>query len=89
MQKITIIDYLVVDDDLSYNIILKRPTLNSIQAIVSMLHLKLKFPTSKWVDEVVCDVHDVWECYTLAITKIKDISNGNDKKWTLPPKIEG
>ena len=44
-QKCTIIRYLPVDADTSYFALINSKTLNELGAIVSMLHLKTKFPT--------------------------------------------
>ncbi|RDX77022.1 hypothetical protein CR513_42916, partial [Mucuna pruriens] len=42
--------YLVVEADTSYNVLISRPTLNTLGAIVSTPHLVKKFPSSD--DEV-------------------------------------
>jgi len=39
------IQYLVIDANTSYNILLGRPSINWLMAIVSTLHLKMKFPS--------------------------------------------
>ena len=38
------IRYLLVDFEIPYHMILERPSLNTIRAVVSTLHLALKFP---------------------------------------------
>lgn len=40
------VPYVLVDVDTSYNILLGRPTLNRIRAIVSTPHLAMKFASS-------------------------------------------
>ena len=44
--KITNVRYLVIDSQAPYHMILGRPSLNTLGAIVSTLHLALKFPIS-------------------------------------------
>lgn len=46
------IDCLVVKAPSSYNVILGPPTLNSLKAITSTHHLKMKFPTKVEKGEV-------------------------------------
>lgn len=38
------VDFLIVDEQLSYNAIIGKPTLNAIKAVVLTYHLKMKFP---------------------------------------------
>ena len=46
LEKTThMVDFLVVDKPSAYNIILGRPTLNAVKAMVSTYHLAMKFPT--------------------------------------------
>ncbi|KAL0367331.1 UNVERIFIED_CONTAM: hypothetical protein Sradi_3623200 [Sesamum radiatum] len=45
VQKTCVLKFLVVDVPSAYNIILGRPTLNMFQAVISMYHMKIKFPT--------------------------------------------
>ncbi|RDX75257.1 hypothetical protein CR513_44884, partial [Mucuna pruriens] len=40
------VQYLVVTAKTSYNILIGRPTLNALRAMVSTLHLVMKFPSS-------------------------------------------
>jgi hypothetical protein len=46
-----LVKFLVVDCPSAYNAIIKRPTLNVLEAIVSKIHLVMKFPSDN--DEVV------------------------------------
>ncbi|GAA0145023.1 hypothetical protein LIER_36056 [Lithospermum erythrorhizon] len=50
--------------DLSYNGLIGRPLLTALRAIVSPLHLKMKFPTS---GEMTGDQTRGRECYQLSI----------------------
>ncbi|KAL0345585.1 UNVERIFIED_CONTAM: hypothetical protein Sradi_4389800 [Sesamum radiatum] len=51
-QKTCVLKFLVVDVPSAYNVILGRPTLNMFQAVISMYHMKIKFPTPGGVGEV-------------------------------------
>lgn len=48
----TMTNLLVVKTRSSYNANIERPTLNTLKAITSMYHLKMKFPTEVGVGEV-------------------------------------
>lgn len=41
------VQYLLVNTNMSYNVLLERPCLNAFRAIVSTPHLTLKYPTEK------------------------------------------
>ncbi|KAL5165228.1 hypothetical protein HKD37_18G050384 [Glycine soja] len=45
LSRSFLITYLLVDADTSYFALISRKTLNELGAIVSTLHLKMKFPT--------------------------------------------
>ncbi|XP_022853911.1 uncharacterized protein LOC111375339 [Olea europaea var. sylvestris] len=51
-QVTEITPFQVVSTHMAYNIILERPLLNKIQAIVSTFHLAMKFPTSHGIGVV-------------------------------------
>ncbi|KAL0418418.1 UNVERIFIED_CONTAM: hypothetical protein Sradi_1255300 [Sesamum radiatum] len=57
------VKFLVVKAPSAYNIILGRPSLNLFRAIASTFHMKLKFPTSVGVEEVVGDGLMAIVCY--------------------------
>jgi len=44
-SKIIKIQYLVIDANTSYNILMGRPSINRLRAIVSTLYLAMKFPS--------------------------------------------
>ncbi|KAF5470724.1 hypothetical protein F2P56_011221 [Juglans regia] len=56
-------DFLVVKSPSSYNAILACPTLNSLRAVTSTYHLKMKFPTDSGVGEVRGEQVLAQECY--------------------------
>ncbi|KAL0462834.1 UNVERIFIED_CONTAM: hypothetical protein Slati_0171000 [Sesamum latifolium] len=54
-RKTCILKFLVVDVPSAYNVILGRPTINAFQVVISMYHMKIKFPTLGGVGEVQGD----------------------------------
>ncbi|RWW45498.1 hypothetical protein BHE74_00048699, partial [Ensete ventricosum] len=54
-SKILMVTFMVVGLSTAYNIILERPTLNRLRAVVSTYHRTLKFPTKAGVGEVRSD----------------------------------
>ncbi|GAV77677.1 hypothetical protein CFOL_v3_21148 [Cephalotus follicularis] len=66
--------FLVVDTPSPYNVIIGRPGLNLIEAIVSTRHLLMKFPTRFGVGEVRGDQQVARQCYKTVI-----MDNGKDK----------
>nr|XP_027102744.1 uncharacterized protein LOC113723988 [Coffea arabica] len=57
------VNFTVVKEPSSYNIILGRPTLNALRAVCSTLHLSMKFPTPDGVAEVLGDPEVARACY--------------------------
>ena len=57
------IDFLIVDYPLTYNVILRRPALNRLRAVMSTYHLTVKFPTTYGVEEIRGDQVLARECY--------------------------
>ncbi|XP_075663083.1 uncharacterized protein LOC142632593 [Castanea sativa] len=57
------LDFRVVDCPLSYNVIIRRPTLNRWKAATSTYSLKVKFPTKDGVSEVKGDQVLARGCY--------------------------
>ncbi|GAV69332.1 hypothetical protein CFOL_v3_12833 [Cephalotus follicularis] len=65
--------FLVVDTPSPYNAIIGRPGLNLMEAIVSMRHLLMKFPTRFGVGKVRGDQQVARQCYkTASMDKGKD-----------------
>ncbi|XP_011102166.1 uncharacterized protein LOC105180202 [Sesamum indicum] len=65
--KTTMVKFLVVDTPFAYNVILGKPGLNSFRAVISIYHMKVKFPTDNGVGEVVCDQKEARKCYNLSL----------------------
>lgn len=59
----------VVKAPLTYNTVLGCPSLNLFQAVASTYHLKLKFPTTKDIREVVGNKRAARECYVNTLRK--------------------
>ncbi|RRT67085.1 hypothetical protein B296_00003996 [Ensete ventricosum] len=63
-----------------YNVIIGRPTLNKLRAIISTYHRRMMFPTSTGLGEVKSDRRELRRCYLAATTIPK-----RGKKETLVP----
>ncbi|XP_027103047.2 uncharacterized protein [Coffea arabica] len=61
--RIVPVNFAVVKEPSSYNMILGRPTLNALRAVCSTLHLSMKFPTPEGVAEVLGDPEVARACY--------------------------
>ncbi|KAL0322065.1 UNVERIFIED_CONTAM: hypothetical protein Scaly_2502900 [Sesamum calycinum] len=82
LKKTCLLKFLVVDIPSAYNVILGRPTLNAVRAIISTYHMKIKFPVSGGVGEAQGDTLQVLKCYVEAIRR------GKKRKLEESPKIE-
>ncbi|KAL0415748.1 UNVERIFIED_CONTAM: hypothetical protein Slati_3406700 [Sesamum latifolium] len=79
-RRTCMLKFLVVDVPSAYNVILRRPTINAFQAIISMYHMKIKFPTLERVWEVQGDPLQSRKCYIEAARK------GQKKSSNKAPK---
>ncbi|KAL0445189.1 UNVERIFIED_CONTAM: hypothetical protein Slati_2241600 [Sesamum latifolium] len=68
-QKTCTIKFLGVDVPSAYNVILGRPTLTTFKAVISIYHMKIKFPTPGGVGEVQGDLLQSRKCYVEAVRK--------------------
>ncbi|KAL0292665.1 UNVERIFIED_CONTAM: hypothetical protein Sradi_6980800 [Sesamum radiatum] len=68
-RKTCLLKFLVVDVPSAYNVILGRPTLNTFQAVISIYHMNIKFPTLGGVGEVQGDPLQSRKCYVEAVRK--------------------
>ncbi|KAH7848069.1 hypothetical protein Vadar_033395 [Vaccinium darrowii] len=66
------VDFLVVDSPAAYNLIIGRPLLNQIGAVVSTYHLKMKFPVGEAKAEVKGGQKIARECYNVALKNSQD-----------------
>ena len=65
------VQFLVVDLDSAYNVIIGRRTLNHLGAIVSSYHLKIKFPTEAGIGEERGEQNVARKCYELSTSSTK------------------
>ena len=65
------LDFLVVDCPFSYNVNIRRPTLNCWKAATSTYFLKVKFLTENGIGEVKGDQVLARECYQ-AVLAVKE-----------------
>ncbi|GAA0165507.1 hypothetical protein LIER_20896 [Lithospermum erythrorhizon] len=76
--------FMVVDiDDTSYNGLIGRPILTSLRAIVSPLHLKLKFPSAGGIGEVCGNQKRARICYEASVLQTTHFvgENGRKRGW--------
>ena len=73
-QAMTTARFLVVDAPSAYNMLLSRPSLNVIKAILSAYHMMFKFPTISGVGMVRGDQRVARECYSASM-KQKTVDN--------------
>ncbi|KAG5042827.1 hypothetical protein JHK87_006742 [Glycine soja] len=63
-------------EDTSYNILLEKPKLNVLRAIVSIPHLAMKFPSSHGeIGIVKADKEDAHECYVKSYNMVREKNN--------------
>ena len=93
-QATTTIRFLIVDAPSAYNMLLGRPSLNTIRAIPSVYHMVIKFPTKNGVGMVQGNQRIARECYSASM-KQKMVDNiymdeldMRDKVSTLPTPLE-
>jgi len=76
------LDFLVMDCPSSYNVIIRRPTLNQWKSTMSTYCLKVKFPTKNGVDEVKGDQVLARECYQAVL------ATKQNHTWMIEEKEE-
>ncbi|KAL0434516.1 UNVERIFIED_CONTAM: hypothetical protein Slati_2785900 [Sesamum latifolium] len=86
-RRTCILKFLIVDVLSAYNVILGRSTLNAFQVVISMYHMKIKFPTSEGVGEVQRDPLQSRRCYVEAVRKGQKRSSNEALEETPSNKI--
>nr|KYP55859.1 hypothetical protein KK1_002084 [Cajanus cajan] len=82
------VKYIVVHADTSYNILLGRPSLNMLGAIVSTPHIEMKFPSDKGkILTIHADQKAARECYiaSLRITPVKEKPSKSKRVHVVNP----
>ena len=73
-QATTTIRFLIVDASSAYNMLLGKPSLNTIRVIPSAYHMVIKFPTANGVGMVQGNQRVASECYSASM-KQKTVNN--------------
>ena len=60
-------DFLVINQLLTFNVVLDRPSFRALIAITSIYHLLMKFPTPNSVGQVDENQHEARECYNQVV----------------------
>ncbi|KAL0448850.1 UNVERIFIED_CONTAM: hypothetical protein Slati_1441400 [Sesamum latifolium] len=87
-RKTCMLKFLVVDVPSAYNVILGRPTLNAFQVVISIYHMKIKFPTPGGVGEVQGDHLQSRKIYVEAVRKGQK-RNSNEGHERIPLSKKG
>lgn len=70
----------VVNTPSAYNMILGRPSQRALRAVVSISHLKVKFPTSGGIGEIKGDTTAAKACYSSTLT----LAQTDPNNWVKP-----
>ena len=68
----TMVNFIVVDQPSSYNVVLGRPTLYALKATTSIYHYTLKFPTEVGIGVVRGEQKEARECYEITFRMGKE-----------------
>ncbi|KAL0400245.1 UNVERIFIED_CONTAM: hypothetical protein Sradi_2367800 [Sesamum radiatum] len=85
-QKTCMLKFLVVNVPSAYNVILGRPTLTAFQAVISIYHMKIKFPTLGGVGEVQGDHLQFKKYYVEAVRKGQKRNLQDEKHQGVPSR---
>ena len=85
-QATTTTRFLIVDAPSTYNMLLDRPSLNTIKAFPSAYHMVIKFPTVHGVGMVRGDQRVARECYTASMKK-KAVDNVNTDELDMRDEV--
>ena len=61
------VDFIVVDTYSPYTAIVGRPWLHALEVVSSTLHLKVKYPSRNWIEELVGSQSVARQCLITAI----------------------
>ncbi|XP_074341808.1 uncharacterized protein LOC141679197 [Apium graveolens] len=82
-QVTHVIKFYVINTPSSYNGIIGRSALTRIQAITSISHLKIKFPTPTGVGEVKGDYEVAERCYSQALVMAETHQDKRGRLWSF------
>ncbi|XP_058106284.1 uncharacterized protein LOC131249491 [Magnolia sinica] len=68
-QVTLMVDFLIINVPSVHNIILRRPSLNAMRAVISTYHLMMKFPTEGGTGYLRGDQHESRRCYAIVVKK--------------------
>ena len=71
LSRTVLASFIVVDCPSAYNVVMGRPILVELRAVISIHHLMIKFPTTKGVGSLQGDQRTARECYNSSISKAK------------------
>ncbi|GMN46038.1 hypothetical protein TIFTF001_015224 [Ficus carica] len=77
------VEFIVVDRSTVYNIILGRPTLNALKAVVSTYHLAMKFSIPSKIEVFRGNQEGARKCYMEAVNKVYRKTPGPDAVVTI------
>ena len=66
-QATTMVRFLIMDAPLAYNILLGRPSFNTVRAIPFAYHMVIKFPTTNGIGMVRGNQRIARECYSASM----------------------
>ena len=69
LSRTVLASFIVVDCPSAYNVVMGRPILVDLRAVVSIHHLMIKFPAAKGVGSLKGDQRTARECYNSSISK--------------------
>lgn len=71
LSRTILANFIVVEFPSAYNVVMRRPILVELQAVVSIHHLMIKFPSAEGVGTLQGDQRTARECYNSSISKVK------------------
>lgn len=71
LYKTLLATFIVLNCPSAYNVVMGRPILVDLRAVVSKHHLSMKFPTTKGVGYLQGNWKTARECYDSSISKAK------------------
>ena len=74
-SEVVEVNFIVVDAYSPYTAIVARPWLHALEAVSSILHQKVKYPSGGHVEEIVGDQHVAWQCLVAAISRQHETSS--------------